>query len=162
MSKVDKFEHMKDWEKWIGLRIVKHSGRPFKSSFKIGVPIAMVINQHSQKPAFMMEDSSVVDCHQCIPLEKNIYTGKAWKHHISEDFESGKCPLSGGAGMGGTIFTDYIEMIKYLREDGRRWHIAELNLEDEQIIFEFDNFYMATTTRNIPSDEGFKNIDLWS
>ena len=90
------------------------------------------------------------------------YTGKAWKHHIAEDFISGRCPISGGAGEGGTIFTDYAEMLKYLSQDGREWYAAELDLIDEQIVFEFGNIYMATTTRNIPSSTGFKSIDLWS
>ncbi len=95
-------------------------------------------------------------------MRENLYTGRAWKHHISEDFLTGKCPIDGGAGEGGTIFTDYSEMIKYLRADGREWHIAELDLRNENIIFEFGNFYMATVTRDIPSKEGFKHVDLWS
>jgi hypothetical protein len=47
-------------------------------------------------------------------------------------------------------------MINYLKEDGRKWHIAELNLKDEPLIFEFGNDWMATVIRDILSEQGFK------
>ena len=84
------------------------------------------------------------------------YTGLAWKHHVSKDFDNGI--VSGGAGKGATIFLDYDNMIKYLKEDGRKWHIAELKLNNEALIMEYGNDWMATTTRNIPSIEGFKAL----
>ena len=65
---VDKFEHLKDWKNWIGKRIVKHSGKPFKSGKKIGVPQLLVENPYSGKQGFKMNDESIVDCHQCILL----------------------------------------------------------------------------------------------
>ena len=89
--------------------------------------------------------------------ETKLYTGKAWKHHISKHFDEGSMPTSpNGAGKGGTVFIDYEKMIEYLTEDGRNWHIAELDLKDEPLIFEYGNDWMATVTRNIFSKEGFK------
>ena len=86
-----------------------------------------------------------------------LYAGLAWKHHVSKHFEDGSMPLSpNGAGKGATIFTDYEKMINYLKEDGRKWHIAELNLKDEPLIFEFGNDWMATVSRDILSEQGFK------
>jgi hypothetical protein len=40
--RVDKFEHANEWHTWIGKEVVKHSG----------------------KPAFEMNDGSIVDCFQ--------------------------------------------------------------------------------------------------
>ena len=86
-----------------------------------------------------------------------LYTGLCWKHHISEHFENGLCPTSpNGAGKGGTVFTDYSKMIEYLKKDGRRWHIAELELKNEPLIFEFGNNYMATIPFDKISTHGFK------
>lgn len=69
--KVDKFEHMKDWVNWINHEIIKHSGKPFKSGEKIGIPKELTINPYSNKQAFKMDDGSIVDCHQCNRL-RNI------------------------------------------------------------------------------------------
>ena len=86
-----------------------------------------------------------------------LYAGLAWKHHISEHFENGNCPTHpNGAGKGATIFTDYNKMIDYLKKDGRHWHVAELNLQNEPLIFEFGNNYMATIQRDFLSENGFK------
>ena len=85
------------------------------------------------------------------------YSGVSWKHHISKDFEN-RISTQGGAGKGGTIFTDYEKMIKYLKKDGRKWHIAELKLKDEPLIFEFGNSYMTTIQRDFSSKEGFKPL----
>lgn len=86
-----------------------------------------------------------------------LYAGLAWKHHISEHFENGSCPTHpNGAGKGATIFTDYNKMLDYLKQDGRRWHVAELKLENEPLIFEFGNDYMATIQNNCLSEQGFK------
>lgn len=90
---------------------------------------------------------------------KKLYTGIAWKHHISEHFENSKCEtIPNGAGKGGTIFIDYEKMINYLKEDGRNWHIAELNLFNEPLIFKFKNKWMANITKNIHSEKGFKKL----
>jgi hypothetical protein len=87
---------------------------------------------------------------------KKLYTGMAWKHHISEHFENYE--EFGGAGKGGTIFIDYNKMLNYLKEDGRNWHIAELNLYNEPLIFKFKDKWMANVTRDIHSDKGFKKL----
>lgn len=86
-----------------------------------------------------------------------LYAGLAWKHHISEHFENGDYPTHpNGAGKGATVFTDYNKMIDYLKKDGRRWHVAELKLQNEPLIFEFGNNYMATIQRDCLSEHGFK------
>ena len=86
-----------------------------------------------------------------------LYSGLAWKHHISEHFESGSCPANlNGAGKGATIFIDYNKMIEYLKKDGRHWHVAELKLQNELLVFEFGNNYMATIQSSCLSDQGFK------
>lgn len=66
MSKLDKFEHLKDWDKWIGLEIIKHSGKPFKSGLKIGRVRELTTNPYSLKDGFLMDDGTIVDCHQCL------------------------------------------------------------------------------------------------
>jgi hypothetical protein len=89
------------------------------------------------------------------------YTGVCWKHHLSENFENGTPTHPNGAGAGGTVFTDYDKMIEYLKKDGRHWHIAEILLENEPLIFEFDNDWMATIPFNKLSNTGFKPLILW-
>lgn len=85
------------------------------------------------------------------------YTGKAWKHHISENFENGKNPVHpNGAGPGATIFLDYEMMKEYLINDGRKWHIAELDLREDIIIYEFNCDWMVTIKNGRWSQEGFK------
>ena len=64
MKKVDKFENEADWESWVGQKVVKHSNKPFKSTFLIGTVVGFTTNPHSQKKAFLMDDESIVDCHQ--------------------------------------------------------------------------------------------------
>lgn len=87
------------------------------------------------------------------------YSGKAWKHHISSDFENGKIPTHpNGAGKGATIFIEYEKMIEYLKKDGRRWHIAELELKNELLFFQFNNNYMATILVDKISKDGFKPL----
>jgi hypothetical protein len=92
-------------------------------------------------------------------MKIDFYTGKAWKHHIASDFQNGM-PTSGGAGKGGTIFLDYYKMLDYLKKDGRDWYIAELDLKDNLVKYEYGNDYMVTTLVNIISKKGFKPINL--
>ena len=90
-----------------------------------------------------------------------LYTGLAWKHHIADDFENGNIPTKpNGAAKGGTIFVDYKKMLEYLKSDGRRWYVAELKLENEPLIFNFNNKYMATIQRNCLSEDGFKPFEI--
>lgn len=93
---------------------------------------------------------------------KNLtqYTGKAWKHHIAADYENWDNSIPTGAAYGSTIFTNYDKMLDYLRTDGRHWAVAELDLEDATLLFEFGNDYMATILQNSLSKEGFKPIFL--
>jgi hypothetical protein len=90
------------------------------------------------------------------------YTGKAWKHHIAEHFEEGLCPTHpNGAGKGGTIFLDYEKMLEYLIEDGRRWYVAELNLVNCPIRYDFTDKWMVTILKSKDSKEGFKPLNLY-
>lgn len=85
------------------------------------------------------------------------YTGRAWKHHISEHFNDSDSD-GNGAGAGGTIFLDYDKMLKYLKSDGRKWHVAELCLHDCPIRFDFANDHMATILIDWVSESGFSPI----
>ena len=89
-------------------------------------------------------------------METINYTGKAWKHHIAEDFTINGVPTHpNGAGKGGTIFLDFYFMCEYLKSDGRDWFIADLELVEEPLLLEFNSKYMANTTREIDSKRGF-------
>ena len=88
-----------------------------------------------------------------------MYTGKAWKHHISSDFGNTSTSDKNGAGKGGTIFLDYDKMLDYLKADGRKWHVAELYLESHPIRYDFGNNYMATILEDCESDVGFASLD---
>lgn len=59
-EKVDKFSCKSDWPEWVGKEITKHSGKPFKSDAKIGIPISLEINEHSGKQAFRMQEDDTV------------------------------------------------------------------------------------------------------
>lgn len=52
-----------EWINWIGLGVVKKSKKKFKSGNTTGIPIRLTVNQYSKKPAFRMDDDSIVDCH---------------------------------------------------------------------------------------------------
>lgn len=62
--KIDKFKDQDNWVDWVGLYVTKHSGRPFKSGDLISRITKFTINPYSLKPAFEMDDESVVDCYQ--------------------------------------------------------------------------------------------------
>lgn len=66
-----------------------------------------------------------------------------WKHHIAEHFEDGTVLTDASPAIGSTVFTNYNSMVNYLKRDGRRWYIAELDV-DETEIEPFENEYMAT------------------
>jgi hypothetical protein len=53
-----------------------------------------------------------------------------------------------GAAAGATIFLDYDVMIQYLKKDGRRWCVAELNVEKNEILYDFKNKEMVTLAVN--------------
>lgn len=53
-----------------GMRVIKRSGKPFKSGLKIARVYEVVINPDSGDFAFKFyEDDSIVDIKQCKPLE---------------------------------------------------------------------------------------------
>lgn len=93
-------------------------------------------------------------------MEVKYISGKAWKHHISENFSKNKS-LKNGAGKGGTIFLNYEKMIEYLKKDGRDWHIAELELNNDPVKLEFNNDWMATILINKKSITGFMALKLF-
>lgn len=50
----------------IGTKVVKQSGKPFKSGMKIGTIKGLTTNEHTGKIAYtFVEDESVVDAFQC-------------------------------------------------------------------------------------------------
>lgn len=86
---------------------------------------------------------------------------KAWKHHIAEHFLNDSIPADkNGAGKGGTVFTDWDKMVEYLKKDGRNWYAAEINVEKDELLFEFGNGYMATILVNKSSLDGFVPLKL--
>jgi len=54
-----------DYESWVGKEVIKKSGKPFKSSKKIGKVEELAVNLNSSKQAFIMDDDSIVDCYIC-------------------------------------------------------------------------------------------------
>lgn len=67
--KIDKFENYKDWENWIGLEVIKHSKKPFKGGKQIENIKDLTTNSFSGKQAFILNDESIVDCHQVKKLK---------------------------------------------------------------------------------------------
>jgi hypothetical protein len=81
-----------------------------------------------------------------------------WKHHISEHFKDGTLTTDGGAGVGGTVFIDYEKMMEYLKKDGREWYVAELEVDETELEFNFKQNYVATILVNRISKTGYKPI----
>lgn len=58
--------HFNDVFLVIGTKVVKHSGKPFKSGKKEGTISGLTTNPHTGKVAYTFEeDGSVVDAYQC-------------------------------------------------------------------------------------------------
>lgn len=53
------------WHGWVGHKIVKNSGKAFKSGEKIGTPVAVCVHDHTTNLAFKMNDGSQVECWRC-------------------------------------------------------------------------------------------------
>jgi hypothetical protein len=50
----------------VGTKVVKYSGKPFKSGLKVGTISGLTKNLHTGKVAYTFEeDGSVVDAYQC-------------------------------------------------------------------------------------------------
>lgn len=62
--KVDKFKYQDEWKNWVGLDVIKHSKKPFKSGKLIERVFEYTTNPHSGKAGFKFADESIVDCHQ--------------------------------------------------------------------------------------------------
>ena len=82
-----------------------------------------------------------------------------WKHHIAKDFQDGTLITDAYPAIGSTVFTDYDLMIDYLKRDGRRWYIAELDVDETEIEI-LENGYMATIKVIKKPKEEFKYICL--
>ena len=94
--KTNKWEFEDEWIEWIGYTVTKHSGKPFKGGDKIGIVVDMDVNPHSKKPAFLIDDGSLVDCYQCKLYDSVKYTppqcvgerciicGEQAKHKVAE------------------------------------------------------------------------------
>ncbi len=52
------------WPEWVGEILIKKSGKPFKSGLIVGIAKEHTTNPYSDKPAFKMDDGSIVDCYQ--------------------------------------------------------------------------------------------------
>jgi hypothetical protein len=48
------------------MNVTKKSGKPFKNGLKFAVVVGETINPYSKKPAYILEDGSVVDKKVCI------------------------------------------------------------------------------------------------
>jgi len=91
---------------------------------------------------------------------KRLYTGICWKHHVAEHFNNETIKKHTSAGKGATVFTNYEKMLKYLKDDGRKWYICELELNNEELIYEFGNDYMATIPYSKRSKDGFRPLNI--
>lgn len=83
---------------------------------------------------------------------------KAYKHHISDNFINGNTPICSGPAKGSTIFLNYDKMLDYLREDGREWHVCEIEVEKQEYVLNFGNDWMATILVDKPAIKHFKKL----
>lgn len=58
-------KELEKYRNFLGKRIVKHSGKPFKGGKKIATPVSMEGNPNSGNPAFKLEDGTLVDIYMC-------------------------------------------------------------------------------------------------
>jgi hypothetical protein len=61
---INKLEFENEWESWVGKTVIKHSKKPFKSTFQTSTVKDITINPYSKKKGFLMDDGSIVDCMQ--------------------------------------------------------------------------------------------------
>jgi len=81
----------------------------------------------------------------------------AWKHHLSADFEQNPILLakSTGPDAGATVFLDYGKMVRYLKENGRSWHVCEFECELDELELIYTNDWIARITVEKISPKGF-------
>ncbi len=64
-KKVNRFEDRQNWPNYVGKVVTKHSGKPFKSGDVESTVVSFTTNPDTNREGFLMEDGSIVDCHQC-------------------------------------------------------------------------------------------------
>lgn len=58
--------HPEVWHSWVGRKVVKASGKPFKSGAKVATVTAVAVHDHTTHLAFRFaEDASSVECFRC-------------------------------------------------------------------------------------------------
>ncbi len=57
-------------DSFIDKTIVKKSAKPFKSGSKLAIIKGFVINEHTEKLCFVLEDKSIVECFRCKIYDK--------------------------------------------------------------------------------------------
>ncbi len=73
---------MTSYEHWIGRRVRKNSGKPFRSGKKIETVTAIIEHpQRRGKPAFVLGDGAYVSCEQCHAIWTDVI-------NVSEDFRT--------------------------------------------------------------------------
>lgn len=56
------------WEQMVGTKVIKRTGKPFKSALKVNTVKAMLQHPYTPHKAFSFhEDNSLVECFRCIP-----------------------------------------------------------------------------------------------
>jgi len=97
----------------------------------------------------------------------NWYEGaskiRVWKHHIAKDYEINGVPTIGnGVGKGGTVFTDFDKMKDWLaHNDTRKFYFAPITMCKDELDFEFDVPFMATSLVQRTSDGPFAPVSYW-
>lgn len=76
-------------------------------------------------------------------INEDTMKAKVWKHHVAEHFEVIETSYESTVCSKSTVFLDYDKMLEYLKKDGRRWYVAELDVDDTEIEL-YANGYMAT------------------
>ena len=75
--KAMKKKRMKEYEKWIGMEVEKHSPKPFKSGQKINTVKSIINHPILNIPAFtFFEDESYVECRKCKLVNDTIDSEK--------------------------------------------------------------------------------------
>jgi len=59
-------KNSEEYRQWIGCRVEKISGKPFKSGFTVATVVDVTTNPHTGNDSFyFMEDMSEVECFRC-------------------------------------------------------------------------------------------------
>ena len=64
------------YETWVGQKVQKHSGKPFKSKSKVNTVKGLIEHPQTQRPAFtFVEDDSYCEAQQCAILPEGTVNG---------------------------------------------------------------------------------------